>query len=297
MKRLLVLFVLILGLIYACIFIVPAEKFAVQYDPSHPNVNPKIVYAGLHFKLPLKQKIVFGDQRAQLLAANGAADAPYLSAQTFDKHTLEIDYVVVWQVSNPLMFYRAGMQSDVLNLLREQLNKNMEDGVSLLTLPQLLMAEQQQVLTTNLLNKLNKSFSSKGIKIDNVFIVSLNIANAERATWLDQMKATQAKQLDQLRQEAATFSQTLREDSEQKVAKIIENASKEAGTIRAKADLDATAIYAEAYNKNPGFYEFFHNLQMYKKILTNKQDVLVLSTHTPFFKSLAPSEVQEKNAN
>ncbi|MFX8708220.1 hypothetical protein ABTM42_20210, partial [Acinetobacter baumannii] len=72
------------------------------------------------------------------------------------------------------------------------------------------------------------------------------------------------------------------------MALLLAKGKQQADTLRTTADLEATQTYAMAYHKNPEFYEFFHNLQLYKKVLNTKQDILILSTHTPFFQSLTP---------
>ena len=134
----------------------------------------------------------------------------------------------------------------------------------------------------------------KGVQLNTLMITSINVAQDERSAWVDKMKAVQEAQLNQLRQETSTLSQTLKANTDNKVAKVLGDGKMQADQIRSQADLEVTQIYAQAYNQDPNFYEFFHNLQLYKKVLSSKQDVLVLSTQTPFFKSLAPSLTESK---
>lgn len=54
--------------------------------------------------------------------------------------------------------------------------------------------------------------------------------------------------------------------------------------IKGKADAEATAIYADAYSKDPDFYEFWRSLESYKQ--TMKQFDATYSTKLDYFKYL-----------
>ena len=55
--------------------------------------------------------------------------------------------------------------------------------------------------------------------------------------------------------------------------------------IKGKADAEAINIYANAYNKDPEFYEFLKTLETYEKTIDNK-NTLIMTTDSEYFKFL-----------
>ena len=71
--------------------------------------------------------------------------------------------------------------------------------------------------------------------------------------------------------------------------KGIEN-RKKAEELRGNGDAKATGIYADAYNKDPEFYEFTRSLKAYQSTFENKSDVLLIDPDSDFFKYLDSSK-------
>ncbi len=292
MKKIIFLLILLLALIISSSFVVPEGSYGLKYMLWRSPKNPELVTPGLHFKWPFVQKVILGNAHPQLLLADGSTGNPYLSVQTFDQHHLELGYALVWRITDPLKFYQAQakVKTDNWNELRTLLNNDLTQSFASLTLNQLLQAEVQQQILSNTLNKLSKKEDLQGIQLIDLMITSATVAETEKAAWLSQTQTQQQTQLDQLRQKTATLTQSLQADADEKAAQVLINGKIQADQIRSQADQEATQIYADAYQKNPAFYEFYHNLQLYKKVLSSKQDVLVLSTKTPFFKSLGSQQ-------
>jgi membrane protease subunit HflC len=67
--------------------------------------------------------------------------------------------------------------------------------------------------------------------------------------------------------------------------KIQSEAYKRTQKIKGKADARATKIFAQAFNQNPQFYEFTKKLEVYKKVLNGKTE-LILSTDSDLWSTL-----------
>jgi membrane protease subunit HflC len=287
MKRIFPLIIILVGLLFDSIYVVPQGSYAVMHD--------KIINPGLHFKWPFIERAHYGSTLPVTLLADGSTESPFLTVQTFDKHNLEIGYQLVWQITDPITYYHATKQSTPINDIRAKLNDELGLRISQLTLAQLQQNDQQQTMLNHVLDAINPIAASKGIQLTSLLITSVNVASQDKTAWINQLKISQQENLDQLRQETSTLAQSLKANADQKANDIVEKAQAQADQIRTQGDLEATKIYTSAYNKDPAFYEFFHNLQMYKQLLTNKQDVLVFSTHTPFFKSMSMASQQNND--
>jgi len=60
-------------------------------------------------------------------------------------------------------------------------------------------------------------------------------------------------------------------------------AYRQAQTIKGKAEAEAIKIYAEAFKKDPKFYDFVRTLESYRKII-DKETTFVLRSDSELFK-------------
>ncbi|TET29279.1 hypothetical protein E3J68_02000 [Candidatus Aerophobetes bacterium] len=72
---------------------------------------------------------------------------------------------------------------------------------------------------------------------------------------------------------------------EKELKKITSEAYRTAQEIKGEADAEATAIYAEAYTKDPEFYSFVKTLETYKETLDDNT-WLLLTSDSEFYKYL-----------
>ncbi len=70
-------------------------------------------------------------------------------------------------------------------------------------------------------------------------------------------------------------------------------AYKTAQEIKGKADAKAIKIYANAYNKDPGFYEFLKTLETYESTI-DKKNTLIMTTDSDYFKYFKNIEQNSK---
>jgi len=70
---------------------------------------------------------------------------------------------------------------------------------------------------------------------------------------------------------------------------IQSEAYRKAQEIKGKADASAINIYANAYNRDPEFYEFMKTLETYEKTIDNK-NTIIMTTDSDYYKFLKRME-------
>jgi len=286
MKRGLIFVVLLLVLLLAgSFFIVPTGYVALYRGISDSSI---VLKPGLHFRLPFQNVLMHAVSTQQLLA-DGTTEHPYLTLTTFDKHNLHLGYTLLWKVTDPVIFFQAQKTQDIASVLRDKLNTTLLEKLQPYTLEQVLQVNAQNTPLQLTIDKLNTQFHAQGVTIQGLWVTNVTVADAEQPIWLARMNQDEHDKLAALQTQTENLAQTLRAETAAKVSKVREDGQAQASKIYADAEAEATTIYAQAYDKNPAFYEFYHHLQLYKKLLASKQDVLVLSTKTEFFKDLSPA--------
>jgi len=78
----------------------------------------------------------------------------------------------------------------------------------------------------------------------------------------------------------------IRADADRQAVIFDAEAYRDAEQIMGEGDATATAIYAEAYSKDPQFYAFTRSLNAYRETFSSKSDVLLLDPDSDYFRYL-----------
>ena len=67
---------------------------------------------------------------------------------------------------------------------------------------------------------------------------------------------------------------------------IIAEAYRDAQKIKGEGDAKASALFAEAFGRDPQFAQFYRSLEAYRASFRNRSDVMVVDPSSEFFKAL-----------
>ena len=98
------------------------------------------------------------------------------------------------------------------------------------------------------------------------------------------MRAERQAVAKEHRSQGQEKSEVIRANIDRKVSIMIAQADKESAEIRGRGDDESSKIYSESFSKDPEFYAFVRSMQAYQKSFADKQDVMVLSPDSDFFK-------------
>ena len=102
----------------------------------------------------------------------------------------------------------------------------------------------------------------------------------------DRMRAERARQAKEYRAEGEEAALKIRADTDLEVTRITSDAFHKSQLTRGQGDAEALAIYAQAFQQDPRFYEFQRTLEAYERTLTQGNTTVVLPLRTDFFKFL-----------
>ncbi len=132
-----------------------------------------------------------------------------------------------------------------------------------------------------------------GIHLEDILIKQLNYTTEIEETVFAQMNAELNKISAGIRSHGQRRAEERLGEMERELATISSRAQERAERIRGQAEAESTRIYADAYNRDPHFYQFLRTLESYEKILGDNS-TLVIGTDSPLFalfKDLATMEV------
>ncbi|MBU3992125.1 MAG: protease modulator HflC [Alphaproteobacteria bacterium] len=269
--------VLVVGLL-SCVTIVPETEEAVVVrfgepvrviNRFRPNADFGSTGAGLVFRLPVAERLVRIDKR--LLSV----DMERQQVLSTDQQRIEVDAYARFRIIDPVRMVRsAGTTQRVEEQLQPILSSVLRQELGKRTFQSLLTAERGQAMK-KIREGLDREAREYGAQ---VIDVRIKRADLPEGTPLEsafaRMSAARA-------QEATT---------------ITAQGQRNAQIVRAEAEGQAAKIYADAFGKDPQFYDFFRAMQSYDTTFANAknegQSTILISPDSDYLRQFKGKAIQ-----
>jgi membrane protease subunit HflC len=125
-----------------------------------------------------------------------------------------------------------------------------------------------------------------GIEILDVRIKRVDfVANITDSIY-SRMRSERQQVANQLRSTGGAEGEKIRADADRQRQIIIAEAYRDAQKVKGEGDARSSAIFAEAFGRDPQFAEFYRSLEAYRAAFRNKGDVMVLDPNSEFFRAM-----------
>jgi membrane protease subunit HflC len=271
---------------YNCLFVVRQIDRAVLLtfgEVTNADVEP-----GLHFKIPGVHTVRIFDGRIQTL------DAPTQSYLTAEREFLEVDSYAKWRIADVSSYYTrtSGDANIANNLLAQRINTGLRNQFASRTVYEVVSGERD-LLMTELTQNLNAIVRDElGIQIVDIRVKQIDLPDDVQASVYNRMNTERQQEASEARSTGRELAEVIRAEADRTATVIEAEAYRDAEIIRGNGDAQAAAIYAEAFNVDPEFYEFTRSLNAYRQTFSDSGDVLLLSPDSEFFKYLNNSIVE-----
>ena len=282
------------------------------------KITNTYVDAGLHMKVPFIDEVVRYPKR--ILAWNGEQKG----IPTREKQYIRVDVTARWKISDPKKFYESigtvnrayeklgeVIDSEVKtvvvenyfhesvrnsNIIMERKSSIDDLGISGDVDPAFITSSIQtevryepivkgrRQLATEILARSRRMVPEYGIEL--IDVVTRQIRYSEELT--ESVYARMIKERNQIAQAIRSEGEGRKADilgqMERERMTVLSGAYKQAESIKGAADAEATRIYAEAYNRDRDFFDFWRAIESYRTTVPNFDKTL--STDMDYFKYL-----------
>ncbi len=250
--------------------------------------------AGVHFKEPLVESVVYLDNRILDL------ETPQQEVLVSDNQRLLVDAFVRYHIADPLKFYQTvGSVSRANNQLASVLNSALRRVLGEATLPQIVRDERAQLMI-KIRDLVNTEGARLGVAVNDVRIRRADLPRELSESIYSRMQSERAREAAEYRAQGSEQSQTIQAKANRDVVVIKAEAQRQADTLRGAGDAERNRIFAEAYGKDPIFFSFYRTMQAYVSSLRPDHTRLVLSPNSDFFRYFqspdAPAPADLKSA-
>ena len=263
------------------LFVVDQRQVGVVYALG--EIKEVITAPGLKFKLPPPfQNVVFLDKRVQTL--DSPETRPIFTAE---KKSLVIDWLVKWRIAEPRQFIRNN-GADFRNLenrLAPVVQAAFNEEITKRNVSAVLATEREKVMN-DVKTRLVEEARDFGIEIVDVRIKRVDFVADITDSVYRRMESERKQVANELRSQGAADGEKIRADADRQREVIIAEAYRDAQKIKGEGDAKASALYADAFGRDPQFAQFYRSLEAYRASFRSRSDVMVIDPSSDFFKAM-----------
>ena len=268
--------VVLLGLL-GSVYVVREDQTALVLNLG--RVARADIKPGLHFKVPLVESVRVFDRRFRTLETQPER---YL---TLERKDVSIDFFAVGYISDVRAFYRAtgGDEKAASDRLAPIITDSLRNEINSRTLQQLVSGDRNQIVAKQL-TAINDGAATLGMQITDIRLKHIDLPTDSDVIKqvYERMRAQRMQVASKLRAEGEEQARTIRASADRDQTVLVAEATRDAQKLRGEGDAAAARIYAEAANRDPGFYAFQRSLEAYRASFSDGQSVIVLDKDDPF---------------
>ena len=232
------------------------------------------VGVGFHFKVPIIQEVKKFDARLRSL------DEDPDRILTNESKYLLVDSFVKYKISNVLLFYKAtgGSFNNLNNLLGQRTEFELKNQFGM------------RIMMDNLAT----SVVELGIEVIDFRVKRIDLPPELSNSVYERMRTERNRLAEELRSEGKELSREITASADKDRIIILAEANKLSQQLRGEGEATAAAIYAEAHNQDPEWYEFIRTMELLPDAFSNKSDVMLIDSNQEILKYFKDSSGEEK---
>ena len=247
------------------------------------------VEPGLHFKIPIVNSVTKFDARILTL---DAAPQSYL---TSEKKALTVDSFVKWRVSDVEKYYTTtgGDEERLRRLLIQRVDAGLRNEFGSRTVNEVVSGERDELMDKLTLQLNSIALDELGVEVIDLRVKKIDLPPEVSDSVYNRMRTERERLAKELRAQGNEVAEKIRATADKEKTIILADAYRQAEEIKGNGDAIATSTYANAYSKDPEFYDFTRSLKAYQSTFGSKSDILLINPDSDFFKYLDDSKAKD----
>ncbi len=261
---------------YSSVFFVHQAQQALVLRLGEPR--RVITEAGLQYKLPLVETVIYLDKRILDL------DNPAQEIIASDQKRLVVDAFARYKIIDPLKFFQSvgtidGANSRLATVLNSALRRVLGESTFIQ-----VVRDERAGLMARIREQVDREAASFGITVVDVRIRRADLPEANSQAVFQRMQTERQREAAEIRAQGAQLAQTIRARAERDATVIVAEATQRGDQARGEGEGERNRIFAEAFGKDPDFFAFYRSMQAYEAGLKQNDTRLLLSPDSEFFR-------------
>ncbi len=272
---------------YSSVFVVNARQQAIVV--RFGQIKDVKSEPGLYFKLPF----AFMDaDRVQYVEKQALRfDLDNIRVQVSGGKFYEVDAFVVYRIADARRFREtvSGDRESAESRLRTRLDASLRRVYGLRGFESAL-SEERASMMREVRTDLKTDAESLGLNIEDVRIRRTDLTQEVSQQTYDRMKAERLAEAELIRARGNEEGQRRRAIADRQVVEFVAEAQRDSEILRGEGEAERTKVFADAFARDPQFFEFYRSMNAYQQAIGNPDTTLVLSPNSEFFRYFNSSE-------
>ena len=272
---------IILFLLYSSVFVVNARQQAIVL--RFGEIVDVKTEPGIYFKAPFA---MFDADTVQMIEKRVLRfDLDNIRVQVSGGKFYEVDAFIAYRISNPRVFRSA--VSGQIELAEQRLKTRLDAALRRVygqRAFEAALSEERGTMMLEVRDQLRPDATSLGLEIDDVRIRRTDLTAEVSQQTYDRMKAERLAEAERLRARGNEAAQRIKARAYREVIEIVAEANKESEILRGEGDAQRSATFANAYNRDPAFFDFYRSMNAYGTALDGAGTTMLLSPNSEFFR-------------
>jgi membrane protease subunit HflC len=234
---------------------------------------------GLHAKVPFIQSVIAFDRR--LLDFDAPAEEVILG----DQRRLSVDSFTRYSITDPLRFYQtvgaqeAGIRARINSIVSSAVRRVLGNEPLL----SVLSTDRARIMG-EIRRQVNDEARRFGIEVADVRIRRADLPEQNTDAILSRMQSERQRVAAEERARGQEEATRIRAGADRERTVLLAEAQAQADILRGQGEQDAIRIFAEAFQRDPQFFQFWRTMQAYREAFSEGETRLLLSPDSEFFR-------------
>jgi modulator of FtsH protease HflC len=153
-----------------------------------------------------------------------------------------------------------------------------------------IVSEQRDELMSRPIQDLDRAMrEAMGVSILDIRVKRIDLPTEVSNSVYERMRTERQREAREYRAQGQEQAERIRAAADRNREVVLATAQRDAEILRGEGDAEAARIYAQAYQQDAELYSFLRSLQAYRESFSSKQDIMVLSPKSDFFRYLEGS--------
>ena len=195
-----------------------------------------------------------------------------------------VDAFIVYKITDPRRFREtvfgsvpraeAQITTRLNNALRDvYAQRSFEDALS----------EERVVMMNEVRERVTPGLADIGLEVIDVRITRTDLTSEVLDQTFERMRAERLAEAALSRARGQELAQTLRAQADRQAVEIVATAQRDSDILRGEGEAERNKVFAEAFGKDPEFFDFYRSMQSYRAALQADGTTMVLSPDSEFF--------------
>ncbi|MGJ4855073.1 protease modulator HflC [Labrys sp. La1] len=268
----------VLVLAYLSAYTVTPRDYALPL--RFGEAQPAKTQPGLYWKWPFIENVEYINKQVLDL------DSQPQEVIASDQKRLKVDAFARYRISDPLRFFQTSRTEKGVEL---QLSSILSSAVRRILGQSTFAAvvrDQRAGLMEKIRAEVNREAAGLGIEVVDVRIRGADLPQANSEAVYKRMQSQRQTEAQQIRSQGTQQAQIIRSDADRQVAKILGEARGKASETTGQADSSRIKVLADAYNKDPEFFQFYLSMRNYVDAMKPDNTQVFISPDWDYFRYL-----------